>query len=82
MRISLEKRCARRIGRTTLALLAGGLPAQVAAAAMQVTCKASAQIHCSTMSDQASLCIDDVSGGKGRCRWSFQQSHAITDEKT
>ena len=40
MRISLGKRCARRTGRTTLALLAGDLPAQAAAAATQVTCKA------------------------------------------
>ena len=42
MRTSLEKRCARRTGRTTLALLEGDLPAQAAAAAMQVTCKAPA----------------------------------------
>ena len=55
MRISLGKRCARRTGRTTLALLAGDLPAQAAVAAMQVTCKASAWILHSTMSDQAQL---------------------------
>ena len=42
MRTSLEKQCARRTGRITLALLAGDLPVQAAAAAMQVTCKASA----------------------------------------